>query len=595
MSKLNRCLSLQQDAAHYAIGLKILYHLVSDINQSFWYVAQQKLQELALSLSLQCLSFDFMGISADESSDDAVTSQMPLSWRSVLEEPSTIQIYFDYYAITTPPLSNTALECLVGLLSVRRSFFTNNGTRMQYLTTFMMGTTDILETGKGYPRYLWKPDAYEFNFIVVVCCIKIFWIPSFQWTSSSVFYLLALWSKMLTSLPLMKNSNSNFHIDEFVPKILEGFISSRLDSLQSVFSDDLSEDPLDNLELMQDQLECLPYLFRFQVFGFNFQWISLLSLSQYRSSSTYLTNIMDPVLQEYMEGAKLQDYVTSNNVAVVETKLAWMVHIVGAIMKIKNYAGGVPNEVIDADLSARVLQLINFMDTGSYVQQLYVRLSELLGLHDHLLVLDIMIQKFAKNLKFCSERQEVLRLTLSLFLEMTTGYGMGKFLLKLDTIKYITSNHSAFVDLESIPDPLFRDETVKCALVGLMRDLRGITMATSSRKTYGFLFDWLYPAHIRLLLKAVATWADCPEVNYQLVLQVTTSLLKFIAELVQNKAQRLTFDQSSPNSILLFQEVSKVLVAYGSRVLTLPSQKDVYRTKYKGIWVSLTILTKGMY
>lgn len=28
------------------------------------------------------------------------------------------------------------------------------------------------------------------------------------------------------------------------------------------------------------------------------------------------------------------------------------------------------NEVIDANLSARVLQLINFMDTGSYVQVL---------------------------------------------------------------------------------------------------------------------------------------------------------------------------------------------------------------------------------
>ena len=35
-----------------------------------------------------------------------------------------------------------------------------------------------------------------------------------------------------------------------------------------------------------------------------------------------------------------------------------------------------------------------------------------------------------------------------------------------------------FVNLESIPEPVFRDESVKCAFIGLMRDLRGITMAS---------------------------------------------------------------------------------------------------------------------
>ncbi|EEC75738.1 hypothetical protein OsI_12617 [Oryza sativa Indica Group] len=40
-------------------------------------------------------------------------------------------------------------------------------------------------------------------------------------------------------------------------------------------------------------------------------------------------------------------------------------------------------------------------------------------------------------------------------------------------------------------------------------------------------------------------------------LQVTTPLLKFMCEFVLNKAQRLTFDSSSPNGILLFREVSK--------------------------------------
>lgn len=77
------------------------------------------------------------------------------------------------------------------------------------------------------------------------------------------------------------------------------------------------------------------------------------------------------------------------------------------------------------------------------------------------------------------------------------------------------------------------------------------------------------------------------------MMQVTTPLLKFMAEFVLNKAQRLTFDSSSPNGILLFREVSKLIVAYGSRILSLPNVADIYAYKYKGIWISLTILSRG--
>ena len=60
--------------------------------------------------------------------------------------------------------------------------------------------------------------------------------------------------------------------------------------------------------------------------------------------------------------------------------------------------------------------------------------------------------------------------------------------------------------------------------------------ATNSRRTYGLLFDWIYPSHMPLLLRAVEAWADTPD--------VTTPVLKFMAEFVLNKTQRLTFDSS---------------------------------------------------
>lgn len=43
-----------------------------------YFAAISQLQELALSLSLKCLSFDFVGTSVDESSDEFGTVQVSL-------------------------------------------------------------------------------------------------------------------------------------------------------------------------------------------------------------------------------------------------------------------------------------------------------------------------------------------------------------------------------------------------------------------------------------------------------------------------------------------------------------------------------------
>nr|KAJ0225126.1 hypothetical protein LSAT_V11C100045500 [Lactuca sativa] len=663
---------IQASPEHCSIGLKILNQLVSEMNQpnpglpsthhrrvacsfrdqclfqvfqiSLTSLQQLKtdvgsrLPELALTLALKCLSFDFVGTSIDESSDEFGTVQ--------------------------------ALECLVRLASVRRSLFSNDAARSKFLAHLMTGSKEILQAGQGladhdnYHEYCRLLGRFRVNYqlselvnvegysdwIRLVAEFTLKSLQSWQWASSSVYYLLGLWSRLVTSVPYLKADAPSL-LDEFVPKISEGFITSRFDSVQATPQDDLSENPLDNVELLQDQLECFPYLCRFQ----------------YERSSLFIINILEPILQLYTERAQHQ-ISDKNELSVIEAKLAWIVHIVAAILKIKQCSGCSTDsqEAIDAELSARVLRIINATDSGlhsqrygelskqrldqailtffqhfrkSYVgdqamhssKQLYGRLSELLGLNDHLQALNLIVGKIATNLKCYTESEEVIGHTLSLFLELASGYSSGKLLMKLDTVKFIVANHTrehfpflheyrcsrsrttfyytigwlifmedspvkfkssmdpllqVFINLESIPDTMFRTDTVKYALIGLMRDLRGIAMATNSRRTYGLLFDWLYPAHMPILLKGISHWADTPE--------VTTPLLKFMAEFVLNKAQRLTFDSSSPNGILLFREVSKLLVAYGSRILTFPNAADIYAFKYKGIWIALTVLSRAL-
>ncbi|XP_072446318.1 ran-binding protein 17-like [Chiloscyllium punctatum] len=97
-----------------------------------------------LKLVLNCLSFDFIGNSADESTDDLCTVQIPTNWRAVLLDMSTLQLYFDLYHSIPPSLSPLALSCLAQLASVRRSLFSNTE-RVTFLTRLMKGIQRILE------------------------------------------------------------------------------------------------------------------------------------------------------------------------------------------------------------------------------------------------------------------------------------------------------------------------------------------------------------------------------------------------------------------------------------------------------------------
>ncbi|KAG7530517.1 Armadillo-type fold [Arabidopsis thaliana x Arabidopsis arenosa] len=239
---------LVRSSDHYAIGLRILDQLVQEMNQpnpglpsthhrrvacnfrdqslfqifrialtSLSYLkndASGRLQELALSLALRCVSFDFVGTSIDESTEEFGTVQIPTSWRSVLEDSSTLQIFFDYYGSTESPLSKEALECLVRLASVRRSLFTNDATRSNFLAHLMTGTKEILQTGKGladhdnyhvFCRLLGRFRACEMEgygeWIQLVAEFTLKSLQSWQWASSSVYYLLGMWSRLVASVP----------------------------------------------------------------------------------------------------------------------------------------------------------------------------------------------------------------------------------------------------------------------------------------------------------------------------------------------------------------------------------------------------------
>ncbi|PZC71445.1 hypothetical protein B5X24_HaOG213385 [Helicoverpa armigera] len=105
---------------------------------------QHALVAALLRLAHNCLTFDFIGTTSDESSDDLCTVQIPTSWRPTFLESGTLDLFFELYHLLGGALASLALACLVQLASVRRSLFSSNE-RAKFLNRLAAGVLRILD------------------------------------------------------------------------------------------------------------------------------------------------------------------------------------------------------------------------------------------------------------------------------------------------------------------------------------------------------------------------------------------------------------------------------------------------------------------
>uniref|UniRef100_A0A8C8SN85 RAN binding protein 17 n=1 Tax=Pelusios castaneus TaxID=367368 RepID=A0A8C8SN85_9SAUR len=599
---------------------------------------QQSLAMHLLKLVLNCLNFDFIGNSADESADDLCTVQIPTNWRTIFLEPETLDLFFDLYHSFPPVLSQLALSCLVQFASTRRSLF-SNPERAKYLGNLIKGVKRILENPQGlsdpgnyheFCRFLARLKTnYQLgelvmvkNYPEVIRLIANFTITSLQhweFAPNSVHYLLTLWQRMVASVPFVKSTEPHF-LDTYAPEITKAYITSRLESVPVVVRDGL-EDPLDDIATVFQQLEQL----------------CTVSRCEYEKTCALLVQLFDQNAQNYQ---KLLHSSSRNplEITVQEGCLAWLVYLVGTVVGGRlTYTSTDEHDAMDGELSCRVFQLISLMDAqlprssnekvelailwfldqfrktyvGDQLQRtskVYARMSEVLGITDDNHVLETFMGKIVTNLKCWGRCEPVISRTLQFLNDLSVGYPLYYTLqlVKIDAVKFMLQNHTSkhfpflgvndnyslsdlrcrttfytaltrllMVDLGEDEDefenfmlPLtvsfetvtqifnnrFKQEEAKRMLIGLARDLRGIAFALNTKTSYTMLFDWIYSAYLPILQRAIELWyreAAC-----------TTPILKLMAELLQNRSQRLNFDVSSPNGILLFREASKMICTY---------------------------------
>jgi len=680
------------------------------------------LGEQALGLTVRCLNFDFIGTNPDESTEDVGTIQAPTSWRTVLQDPATTELLFDFYAKTEPPRSSKAMEAVILLSSIRRSLFPTDKDRAAFLGLLINGIRELLKNQTGlahqenYHQFcrllgrlkanyqlseLVKTDGY-LEWLELAASFTVQSIRNWQYSTNSIHYLLALWGRLVAAVPYVRpEAGARGHVQHLEKQVLlvaETYIESMLDSVETVLrSDGALDDPLDDDGSLMEQLDRLPVICRFQ----------------YGPIANMILNKFDPLMNQYREIiGQLGSSSTENapqdvqqRMAIIEGQLTWLTYLVGTIVGGHSWSSahmGEGEETIDASLSRRALQLAQGVDyrltsssgigrtdprleqallfyfqnfrrvymfmwdqvsgtssgspggtsvsvvgmmaakldsAPSTKQKVYQRMFEHLQMGDHTAVANLIVTKMGNNLKFWPEEQEIVGKTLELLHDMAGGYSSSKLLLTLETVRFLarhhTEDHFPFLAVpsnarhrttfhatltrlllspggeeklgltfEQFMEPLLntlgqlgalasaelRIENCRRPLIGVFRDLRGVAASLHNRRTYGLLFDLMHPNHLPLLSKVVDVWHDQTD--------VTISILRFLHEFCHNKANRVNFDQSSPNGILLFRSTSDVVCAFGRRLMAQPRPSgnalDIYKNRYKGMALAMNVLNSAL-
>lgn len=253
-----------------------------------------------------------------------------------------------------------------------------------------------------------------------------------------------------------------------------------------------------------------------------------------------------------------------------------------------------------------------------------VSIFDAINIGDLAQVMNIIVYKLCSNVNSIGipgeDRSSILNETLEIFVDLISSYSSSKMLLNLESIQSIVKDHTgdrfkflrfdndnkhrikfysaimrlvftssedmnnsfdvfiapnvAFLEQlwSSIPDQR-KGSDYRVAVIQILRDFRGIAQATYNKRTYNLLFEALYPRYFQLFLRVAEQFSGDVE--------VCIALLKFLQEFVLNKSSRIAFDMCSPNGILLFREVSKVLCTIGSQLMSTTVDNDIYREKYK--------------
>ncbi|KAF9967387.1 Exportin 7 [Mortierella alpina] len=461
-----------------------------------------RLKQSILLLMKACLSFDFIGTSYEESSDDLGCIQAPTTWRAVFEESDYLTVLWECWKSCSSPVSVVAMECLSQAASIRRSIFSSGEARNIYISHFMREIALTLSTAAGQTQLQDVGNFHEFcrmlsrfkstfqiaeigsdkeskQWFTAIGEFSEKGFHSWKWSPNSIPYLLTFWNKAVSSLSSAPQE-TELLIEAITVSLTKAYLKSRLECVHAV-QDGEVDDPLEPEETLMVSLEAFANIAR----------------TKYTESGRLIVNEFQSLLLKYREliqrasafaGAispPMGSTDVKESLLVLEMQLTWLVHIMAACIGARvMYQSTSEEDQMDGEFACEVLGFIQQLqvwtaqrpsylasaDAHLHVQsaiihfytqfrstyigedsakavKVYTQLSARWALNTPNQMLDIILNSSLSNLRSSGnpewrkqEDQLVLR-TLRLFTNLASG--SVKYIRKLDTTKALLRNHSS--------------------------------------------------------------------------------------------------------------------------------------------------------
>jgi exportin-7 len=269
----------------------------------------------------------------------------------------------------------------------------------------------------------------------------------------------------------------------------------------------------------------------------------------------------------------------------------------------------------------------------------YQRLAEIAGLTNQEAVLEMVVQFLIKIIQNPHSLENSVVTALRLCSDLTCGYSTLRIMVQLKSIQRLIEAHKhdelalysllASRKLRSVPrhhilfyqilgrlllldekeapetefnefispfttlaqklassaDQELRQQSTKSLLLELYADFRGLAYAMNDVASYNLFLQWYLATFSPITHRLGQLW--------MMDETLSIAMLRFMNELAQNRSQRIKFDLLSASGILLFRNISKVVVTYSqlrffhSAVVHDGNSGDLWRIRYKGLHLCL--------
>ena len=586
------------------LGL-VFEFVVETLNSNLQGLSQDQLV-LCLSVCNLCLGFDFMGIQADDASEDTSCLQVPLAWKSLFEKPEFFEFLQFLIVHSTGEVELLACRMFNHVGAIRKSMFASSfDLKKLYLERYLQASTQIMMSKKlaseSLVEFVQGQKRFLSNFGMKEVCdcgclagwlealagysVEMFKSPSSVISSSESTWVL--WNFVVFE--------SNIQLSELIPGIkeyvkglFESFLVHSIENL-SVEIFEKSKEPE-----LKDQLETI---------------------------SSFSVNFYPEVIQIY---EKIFISVTGSNLQsdCMNLRLAWLIFLASGFVSIRD---GKDNEA-DLNADAQVVRLVFEVLSRLQVKSFELELSYLAFSLDlcksfvnnsnekFWLVLDNSQESLDATLDSClnlildncfsqmsSNESRLISSALDILEHLAKGYYSNKYMMRNERVQNLMTQYLTYplclnfpklrTKLFNILLTLWVNEDLSTPLDVYLtpladklqnltesgepggfalafKELIGISTALTNSKTYFEFFEWFF-------YKFSVVMAACSYHLYESA--VMDALLGFLFELTFNRNSRIKLDISFNHGIVLFKNVSAVITGLGKIILERRNENNYFK------------------